>query len=1023
MMDGLPTPDEPQTPAAIRALRGDRSRAHFARLVGVTPNTVYRWELPEDAKEARRPRAGDRAQLARLARDSAERAVTEPAETDRDRWSSEPMAPELSAMESRILRLFSADHEGAYAELLGAVATPLARTERALAAAGLALHAALRHFDGERALVALAPALRVVLEPEPPGRLSSVDAIVGEWTFGAAAILHALPQKRLFDLGKLQDFASSAVRASDVHGGSVGRLLAACALNAAAATVGDEALAERAFRLLPRVSRGALPELLSAHLDEIHAFRMLLRGEMTAARSHLEAVAEAAERLQCRPLEARALGCLAVRHLDDLADPETALAIAARSRRAAERGRLGGGIHDAFATRAELEALLRRGAVDDAVARLGDLDRATEELGFPPFPALTAVARVLLFAGRYDDLESRASALRGGDSDGASNPRTAELHSSFDAIVPIADAYATYFEALAIYGRGGSSSLLLATFAEAEAKAARWRLLLRDVLVYGTGALLACGRFDEGEQSLRRTQRLLDRLPSPWAIAHSRRLEGTVLAARGDWTSARTHIEAAIAAFEVARDSVDATLARWLFASLAAMNGEVLTGDASLEARRAAFLPMGLVLPATVESGLARQQRLHDARLRGGDGSSPHLPTTTHRFTAARLVVPVSRLTVRGGDRRLIERELLAVLGDLLAPRVFRIEEIDSAGAAVAGHGAPLPSVASWVEFGDGTGRRMRIGTAGVVEDDTRAAMTVLAHVASLALEVATVRGLGVEHVGESRRRLATAAEEDEGDYAALPSEFIAFSPTMRKLRKEVTTVATSKATVVVTGESGSGKEVVARALHSASPRKTRPFVTFNCATVPRDLFEGQLFGFKRGAFTGATADHAGVIRTADRGTLFLDEIGELPLDVQPKLLRFLENQEIVLLGASRAIPVDVRVVAATHRDLGALVRAGAFREDLFFRLQVVALSVPPLRERREDILPLARHFLERFGGHEHPVLLTDDAATRLLAHRYTGNVRELRNILERTLAHAPEMTVLRADALRMDLERDRERE
>jgi transcriptional regulator with GAF, ATPase, and Fis domain len=317
----------------------------------------------------------------------------------------------------------------------------------------------------------------------------------------------------------------------------------------------------------------------------------------------------------------------------------------------------------------------------------------------------------------------------------------------------------------------------------------------------------------------------------------------------------------------------------------------------------------------------------------------------------------------------------------------------------------------------------MRIGTAGVVEDDTRAAMTVLAHVASLALEVATVRGLGVEHVGESRRRLATAAEEDEGDYAALPSEFIAFSPTMRKLRKEVTTVATSKATVVVTGESGSGKEVVARALHSASPRKTRPFVTFNCATVPRDLFEGQLFGFKRGAFTGATADHAGVIRTADRGTLFLDEIGELPLDVQPKLLRFLENQEIVLLGASRAIPVDVRVVAATHRDLGALVRAGAFREDLFFRLQVVALSVPPLRERREDILPLARHFLERFGGHEHPVLLTDDAATRLLAHRYTGNVRELRNILERTLAHAPEMTVLRADALRMDLERDRERE
>jgi transcriptional regulator with GAF, ATPase, and Fis domain len=219
---------------------------------------------------------------------------------------------------------------------------------------------------------------------------------------------------------------------------------------------------------------------------------------------------------------------------------------------------------------------------------------------------------------------------------------------------------------------------------------------------------------------------------------------------------------------------------------------------------------------------------------------------------------------------------------------------------------------------------------------------------------------------------------------------------------------------VIITGESGAGKEVVARAIHDLSPRAGRAYVAFNCAAVPRDLFEGQLFGHRKGAFTGATSDQPGTIRTADGGTLFLDEIGELPLDVQPKLLRFLENGEVSTLGERRPVTVDVRIIAATHRDLEALVRQGRFREDLFFRLQVIPVRVPPLRERREDVPALARHFLRELGPKGRTPVLAPDALAALTAHAWPGNVRELRNVVERTLAYAADAAVLTAADLRL---------
>jgi DNA-binding NtrC family response regulator len=237
----------------------------------------------------------------------------------------------------------------------------------------------------------------------------------------------------------------------------------------------------------------------------------------------------------------------------------------------------------------------------------------------------------------------------------------------------------------------------------------------------------------------------------------------------------------------------------------------------------------------------------------------------------------------------------------------------------------------------------------------------------------------------------------------------------MRRLRDDIAQLGGSDATVVVTGESGSGKEVVARAVHALSRRARAPFLAFNCAAVPRELFEGQLFGYRRGAFTGATSDNPGVFRAADGGTLFLDEIAELPLDVQPKLLRALENGEILPLGERRPVRVDVRVISATHRDLSRAVADGRFREDLYWRLHVVPLRVPPLRERPEDVVSLARHFLRALVPPGQPVPgLGPDAVAAMLAYNWPGNVRELRNALERAVAFTPVPAVLGASQLRL---------
>ena len=243
-------------------------------------------------------------------------------------------------------------------------------------------------------------------------------------------------------------------------------------------------------------------------------------------------------------------------------------------------------------------------------------------------------------------------------------------------------------------------------------------------------------------------------------------------------------------------------------------------------------------------------------------------------------------------------------------------------------------------------------------------------------------------------RRTARALRAELG----LAGQLVGTSPAMNSVRQMIARVAPTDARVLITGESGTGKELVASAIHVASPRRDKPFIRVNCAAIPRDLVESEMFGHERGAFTGATQTRIGRFELAHHGTLFLDEVGDLGPDAQAKLLRAIEAKEIQRVGGNRVIKTDVRIISATNHDLQRAVRAGTFREDLFFRLQVIPLAIPPLRERGDDILELVEHFSEQFlqrTGQAKP-RWRSDALQLLREYPWPGNVRELANIVER---------------------------
>jgi DNA-binding NtrC family response regulator len=235
------------------------------------------------------------------------------------------------------------------------------------------------------------------------------------------------------------------------------------------------------------------------------------------------------------------------------------------------------------------------------------------------------------------------------------------------------------------------------------------------------------------------------------------------------------------------------------------------------------------------------------------------------------------------------------------------------------------------------------------------------------------------------------------------PPPLVGDSPSMRAVHDMVARVADSPSTVLITGESGTGKELIAKALHRGSSRRDKPLIKVNCAAIPKDLVESELFGYERGAFTGAVGSKPGRFELADTGTLFLDEIGEVPVEMQVKLLRALQESEFERVGGIKTLRVDVRLVAATNRDLKQLIAVGRFREDLYYRLAVVPIALPPLRERREDIPPLVRHFIDKYDQRlgKRVEGIEDAALELLLDYAWPGNIRELENLMERSVLFA----------------------
>jgi hypothetical protein len=956
----------------IRKLRGDASRAAFAKQLGVTPNTIYRWELPDGAAEARRPRGAQLAQLQRL-RGGLVSATTEGANPQP---SSGGSADDLTAALLGVERVLSGEARRGQNELvlLMAVNRNLSANARGLSAFGIALAEVVLTGDAQSALVAISGALS-------DAEAGLLEAGIAARVFAVAALVRSLPLATLFDHGYVHAFAARAealLAGSDPETLTIGIL----ATLSAGMIVGDRELLERGYTRLEEVQSVGLRSLVALHLEEFQGLRPMMAGKATATTRSFEALSERAREAGYPILAARTLAHQAQSDLDNLADPEDVLLLIRRARQAPFE-RSASGVQHLLLARAEGEAQLRAGRPEQALVALSALEVWSAETGLPPLAAIPTWSRVLHLSGTLEGFPTLMAPLR---------------ECEVPALKPICRAYLAYLEAVELLCVAAEPGLMVAAFEKAEAEAKRWPFLLRHVMPHCVLALIIAGQDGPARLALRRAQRLMDAFPAPWVTAVLRRVEGTLLAAAGNWGEGRSLLESAIATFELANNRCDATLCRYLMAALSDAYEEP-EAKAALATARAALDLIGLEPPKSMFLGMER--------LRSKRAQEPEHQRGRAVVSVESLVVPLQRLSVRGALPALILRELVSIVQGLFPERRVRLEELDSTGSPrelLGGGSGGAPPLPTAIELGDGAGRTFRLSVTGSAARSDRALLSVLGTVASLSLEAATLRGY-------DERRVNAASDERLPE---IPG-FLAASPAMRKLRTELSRLVGSSATVIITGESGAGKEVVARAIHDWSDRSGKPYVAFNCATVPRELFEGQLFGYRRGAFTGASSDQPGVIRAAAGGTLFLDEIGELPLDIQPKLLRFLENGEVFPLGERRPLRVDVRVLAATHRNLSELTRSGKFREDLYYRLQVVPLHVPPLRERREDVPVLARHFLRELARQGEPPVLAPDALSALAAHSWPGNVRELRNVIERAMAFSPTPSVLRAEHLHID--------
>jgi tetratricopeptide (TPR) repeat protein len=768
-----------------------------------------------------------------------------------------------------------------------------------------------------------------------------------------ASMIFAAPDSRVFDLGRVNAHVAQA-DALLPPGADDLRIFAATSSVAAARFLGpDEAL--HAYEMqLPNLARAASPlGLLLA--DALAGLVATLRNDAQASALHGGRALEAAERMGHWGLVMGIVSDYAARLLRGSQTPEAVLSIVKHGRDCATRAGLPPVEAFVRLLAAECEALFRLGRFDEALAAGKEGLALAERGGLAKYSLTAPLAMLCLYTDRRDELRQLAESF---ERDAASSPHaTAQAHANYlRAVIANLERDLEQAEALAES---------VCTLSDA-APGLEYVLLPAHLEV--TLARLFRHDSQGASAGLKRGLALLERRPSIWYATLWRRVETLILVHSGRFAEARQRVESTFATFTLLGDVVQSTLDRASRAMIAQA-----VGAPGSEAALAEAMQRVAALGVSTDFLKARAQAL----------TRPVLQSWREQTMTEKLLVALDRLGVKGLDADALRRELGAVLSELFPGRSAYLgseapEQVEAVRTSLAG-------AATW------------FGVEGPLDAEQRAALSLLGTFL------------------EQRAGAEVAAFEPKPNVDGVLPAFIAASPATRQLKSEIVRLSRSSATILISGESGSGKEVAARAVHDVSLRADRPYVAFNCASVPRDLFESQLFGYRKGAFTGALSDSPGVIGAANGGTLFLDEIGELPLDVQPKLLRFLENGEIFPLGEQKPKRVDVRIVAASHRDLARLVSEGRFREDLYYRLNVVPLRVPPLRERKEDVTALARLFITRLAPDTNEVpTLGSDAIAALQLHSWPGNVRELRNVVERAMAYSPVPRVLSAQHLRL---------
>jgi DNA-binding NtrC family response regulator/tetratricopeptide (TPR) repeat protein len=537
---------------------------------------------------------------------------------------------------------------------------------------------------------------------------------------------------------------------------------------------------------------------------------------------------------------------------------------------------------------------------------------------------------------------------------------------------------------------------------------------------------LAGGELDECATELQKVaEQTTDSVTDLGFAGEAQRLQGLLSMAREDATSAAQHFSRSVTIFDILGDRYRGARAHY----------ELGRAYASAQPERAAE-HLSRAAHTFRELGARLDRARAEEALTALDRNAPEL----HDERSALTQLLTLRLAEAVASRELLLRELAAVVHqETDARRVLVIEagEEDHMRVVVAHGYSPEEAALAADEIGMARdqGARERLAAkqdAALIPLRATNAPTAILFIAprsaavlpgGVAIEpLLRVVELGMDVCALRAGAQAGRSQQEDGALAgaSLMPGFIHSSPAMTRLVEEVHKIRSSDVTVLVTGESGTGKELVARAIHALSSRRAKVFVPFNCTAVPKELSEGYLFGYRRGAFTGAVSDSPGVIRTAEGGTLFLDEIGDLPLDVQPKILRFLQEGEIQPLGEQRPLKVDVRIIAATNIDLEEMVAQGRFREDLYYRLNVIRLRVPPLRERRSEIPTVVNyyinHYSAKFGRRD--IEITPQAVDLLMVCDWPGNVRQLTNEIQRIVARAEDGTLIMPDHLSPELRR-----